>query len=183
MTRKLTDEQVKAIKDLFVEAKKYMFCNHYFVNCGILNEDKGLDVRVYGTNDLTTYQVSVGVGRDDVIVGASFQTPNEAIAYVEHLLNQRYCWLPQNNGWIMSGVVYNFANNGANKVLELAHLASLNGWSDLGDYWYSNTNISRSDAKMTESIECIGGIVCSELVEGITIDKDSPIWDAVKGLE
>jgi hypothetical protein len=100
----------------------------------------------------------------------TFETADEAIAYAEHLLNQRYCWLPQQQTWIMSDVVYKFKDAG--KALELAHLASLNGWDDWDDYWYTNTNH-----------ECIGEIYPDEFIEGIIIPAESPIWDAVKGFD
>jgi hypothetical protein len=62
MTQKLTDEQVTKIKNLLIDAIKYIIPCNYFASCGIVHEIKGLDIRAYATNDLTTYYVSVGVG-------------------------------------------------------------------------------------------------------------------------
>ena len=91
----------------------------------------------------------------------------------EHLLKQRYCWLPQQQSWIMSGEVYNFANNGANKVLELICIGEANHWNELEDPWYC---VGDGDMQT-------GYMIPQEFKQGITIPADSPIWDAVKGAE
>ena len=104
------------------------------------------------------------------------------LVYLEGLLNAKYQWLPQNNGWIMSGEVYNFANNGANKVMELMALVDDNlfDFSGIGityNYpWFSYTNDNGASMEGTH-------LSPEMLVKGIIIDKDSPIWDAVKGVE
>jgi hypothetical protein len=100
------------------------------------------------------------------------ETADEAIAYAEHLLNQRYCWLPENNGWIMSGEVINLTNAG--KLIELMNLA---GRSSLANLWYNLIGEGSPPNRFfgTPSFE--------SYIEGITIYPDSPIWDAVKGVE
>jgi hypothetical protein len=171
MTRKLTDEQVKAIKDNFPD-NDWVF----------LNVVGDLIIRLMPCTEkvspktVAVYLKCVGTG--EFIKKEYFETPDEAIAYAEHLLNQRYCWLPQNNGWIISGEVYNFANNGANKVWELIHIAEEAGFEFDLNAWF------KSDCKYTKDfVNYYGCPTAKRLVKGISIDPDSPIWDAVKGVE
>jgi hypothetical protein len=169
MTRKLTDEQVKAIRKM-----------SYGSTITLPLTDK-LDIKIYKDYKMISgidywriqklFNSKIGYSEKYI----EFKTPDEAIAYAEHLLNQRYCWLPQQQSWIMSGEVYNFANNGANKVLELMYLAEQNGFSFTSNDWYSSDGIS-----------CNGIPPCLFYSDyGITIPPDSPIWDwdAVKGIE
>jgi hypothetical protein len=164
MTRKLTDEQVQAIRDNFPD-NDWVYINVIgSLLIGIMpSTEDALP------NTIAVYLKNVGAG--EYLEKDYFETPDEAIAYAEHLLNQRYCWLPQNNGWIMSGEIYNFANNGANKVLELIYL-SLSTPFDCMDNWY--TFEGRLGNSLQSSVH---------YVKGITIPADSPIWDAVKEAE
>jgi hypothetical protein len=161
MTRKLTDEQVKAIEVL----KEGLS----FVKIPI-NEELAIVVQVVGfvDNPKTYWQVFMPI---EDITTQNFKTPDEAIAYAEHLLNERYQWLPQNNGWIMSGVAYTFKDAG--KVLELMHLAEQSGYDfqdgELWWVWQGNKYGYSPDFK--------------DFDEGITIPAESPIWQAVKGVE
>jgi hypothetical protein len=172
MTRKLTDEQVKAINDLFENDKGRI---NYYALCG--NVNKEIDVRVYATQNRTEYCVSAGTDSYEALGMGNFKTADKAIAYAEHLLNQRYCWLPQNNGWIMSGEVYNFANGGANKVLELMHINDhfswFAYWMEYGIPWFLVYDLEKLER---------GYPTPEQLSKGITIPADSPIWDAVKGV-
>jgi hypothetical protein len=167
MTRKLTDEQVKAI-----EALKEGLC---FVKIPI-NEELAIVVQIVGYFDdpKTYWQVFISSGNSTC---KKFETPDEAIAYAEKLLNERYCWLPQNNGWIMSGEVYNFANGGANKVLELMHINDhfswFAYWMEYGIPWFLVYDLEKLER---------GYPTPEQLSKGITIPADSPIWDAVKGV-
>lgn len=164
MTRKLTDEQVKAIKALNQKGASA------FVKIPI-NEGLAMVVQVVGLVENTNDYWQVFMPANDS-PPKNFKTPDEVIAYAEHLLNQRYCWLPQNNSWIMSGKVYNFANNGGNKVLELICIGEDNHWNELEDHWYCV-----GDGNMQA-----GYMIFQEFNKGITIPAESPIWDAVKGV-
>jgi hypothetical protein len=166
MTRKLTDEQVKAIDSLFEDDKGKL---NYYVFCG--NVNKQIDVRVYASQERMKYLVSAGTDNYEALGMGKFETPDEAISYAEHLLNQRYCWLPQQQAWIMSGEVYNFANNGANKVMELATLTD-DSIFKAHHVWYELAD---------GTPQCCP--IPNEFTKGITITADSPIWDAVKGVE
>jgi hypothetical protein len=168
MTRKLTDEQVKAIKDNFPD-NDWVF----------LNVVGDLIIRLMPCTEkvspktVAVYLKCVGTG--EFIKKEYFKTANEAIAYAEHLLNQRYCWLPQNNCWIMSGEVINLAN--ASKVLELVNLyQEIYGDIKLLKYWYYSNVFE--DPKSSNGVPSV-----AQLSQGITIPADSPIWEAVKGVE
>lgn len=168
MTRKLTDEQAEAIKSLYTKGASA------FVKI-VFKEDLYIIVQ---TVDLSTdlsnephFNWQVWLSSDSQS-DKFFETADEAIAYAEYLLNQRYCWLPQQQAWIMSGEVYNFANNGANKVLELMHLVPDCYYYDLEETWYI---LEGRDVAYTPS-SC-------EFAKGITIPAESPIWDAVKEVE
>lgn len=175
MTQKLTDEQVQAIKNLFEDDKGRI---NYYVFCGNIN--KQIDVRVYATQYGTEYSVSAGTDSYEALGMGKFKTPEEAIAYAEHLLNQRYCWLPQNNGWIMSGEVITYKTAG--KVLELLTLAKFNDYM-----FYEDQYGGKGD--WYETCGIVGGGDCQpfhfEFGEEyqFKILADSPIWDAVKGVE
>jgi len=149
MTRKLTDEQVKNVSKISFDKDLKFYIESIDKHFTIAYADRD-SYNVY----LDFSSVKKGLNKSELLV------------YLEELLNKRYCWLPQNNGWIMSGEVYNFANGGVNKVLELVYLAKMKG----GD-WY-----------------CVEGVMMrglpfpSQYAKGITIPADSPIWDAVKGL-
>ena len=172
MTRKLTDEQVHEIKALNQKGASA------FVKIENLDTPDVIIQTIELIDDPHTYwQVFPIPLSVDV---KNFKTHDEAITYAEHLLNQRYCWLPQNNGWIMSGEVYNFANNGANKVLELMHLAYADDWDEREEVWY--TVESRFEKQMVV-YNSIGMPTSEEWSKGITIPAESPIWDAVKGVE
>jgi hypothetical protein len=169
MTRKLTDEQVKAIKKLRITSGKLVIIshskNHDFLICKMNKKDSLKNYWYISSANLP-------------VETRYIETADEAIAYAEHLLNQRYQWLPQNNGWIMSGVVYNFANGGANKVWELIHIAEEAGFAFGLNAWF------KSDCKYTKDfVNYYGCPTAKRLVKGISIDPDSPIWDAVKGVE
>jgi hypothetical protein len=164
MTRKLTDEQVTAIKKLSSKGASA------FVEIETHNTPDIVIQTIELIDDPNTYwQVFLPALSIDV---KNFRTANESIAYAEHLLNQRYCWLPQNNGWIMSGDVINLTNAG--KLLELMNLA---GRSSLSNLWYSLIGEGSPPNRFfgTPSFE--------SYIEGITIPADSPIWDAVNGVE
>jgi hypothetical protein len=165
MTRKLTDEQVTAIKKL---SSKGSSC---FAKIEIQKELHIIIQTIECIDDPNTYwQLFPTALSIDV---KNFKTADQAIAYAEHLLNQRYCWLPKNNGWIMSGEVYDFANNGANKVLELMWLAEQAGYDfQEGEIWWVWN--SREYGYCPDF---------NDLAESITIPAESPIWDAVKGVE
>jgi len=165
MTRKLTDEQVKAIIRLVSKGASAFVKIEVRKKLQIVIQTVDLANEPY-----TNWQVWMN---SDTETEKFFETYDEAIAYAEHLLNQRYCWLPQNNGWIMSGEVYNFANNGANKVLELMHLAHASDWCEWEDDWYA-----REGRRFG-----IGMPTSEEWSKGIIILANSPIWDAVKGVE
>jgi hypothetical protein len=178
MTRKLTDEQVKAIKEI----------HHNTIEIPVT---ENFSIYIKRGYDRDT-PLLVVTSTDNYVKRQSFfdtDTPNEcddtsgedrtdeAIAYVEHLLNQRYCWLPQNNSWIMSGEVYNFANGGANKVLELMHINDhfswFAYWMEYGIPWFLVYDLEKLER---------GYPTPEQLSKGITIPADSPIWDAVKGV-
>ena len=100
-----------------------------------------------------------------------FSTAKEAITFIEHLLNQRCCWLPENNGWIMSGEIINLTNAG--KVMELMSIAEENKWYELKSPWFYQCNNEYPQIFMTPK----------RLKQGVIIPADSRIWDAVKGVE
>lgn len=171
MTDKLTDEQVTAIKKLNSKGASA------FVKIETPNAPDFIVQTVGFIDDPNTYWQVFPTALD--IDVKNFKTANEAIAYAEHLLNQRYCWLPENNGWIMSGEVYNFANNGANKVLELSLIAWQNGFKeDKEDWFFAEFN---NEGKVYQEIH--GGFPSVELIKGVTIPAESPIWDAVAHVE
>ena len=170
MTRKLTDDKVKAIEAL----------NQKGTSCFVKIENPNTPDIIIQTIELiddpnTYWQVFLPALSMDV---KNFKTPDEAIAYAEHLLKQRYCWLPQNNGWIMSGEVIKLTNAG--KLLELMHLAYADDWDEREEVWY--TVESRFEKQMVV-YNSIGMPTSEEWSKGITIPADSPIWDAVKGVE
>jgi hypothetical protein len=78
----------------------------------------------------------------------------------------------------MSGVIYNFANNGANKVLELMHLAYASDWDEREDVWYTTENPYNSLRQFQSGMPTI-----EQWLKGVTIYPVSPIWDAVKEVE
>jgi hypothetical protein len=157
MTRKLTDEQVKAIEEVGFEGFKIP-----------INKKLAVVITLDYVVDDPYWRVSFTA---EYLPYKSFITADEAIAYAEHLLNQRYCWLPQNNGWIMSGEVINLINAG--KLLELMYLAYASDWCEWEDVWYAREGLCRG----------IGMPTSEEWSKGITIYPESPIWDAVKGVE
>jgi hypothetical protein len=166
MTRKLTDEQVEYIKeDLKVSCNR---CRIRLLQSKVEEDTWHMIVIVkpkHGRDDNRVVRTIWGEN--------NFETSDEAIAYAEHLLNQRYCWLPQQKSWIMSEEVYNLANNGANKVLELMYLAHASDWCDWEEDWYARDVLRLG----------IGSPTSEEWSKGISIPADSPIWDAVKGAE
>lgn len=165
MTRKLTDEQVQAIVEdrlVLCEISENMTLHIHQAHC--FDPDTMIDLY-----ENITYLVAI---YPCALKEKLFTKLDEAIAYAEHLLNQRYCWLPQQQDWIMSGEVYNFANNGANKVLELMHLVPDCYYYDLEETWYI---FEGRDGGYTPS-SC-------QFAKGITIPAESPIWDAVKEVE
>ncbi|CAB4139339.1 hypothetical protein UFOVP338_32 [uncultured Caudovirales phage] len=169
MTRKLTDEQVKAIEALTKKGAIDSLKIEINKEVNILVQPRGL----YSEPEKTLSVVVLPMGSN--LPSNIFKTPDEAIAYAEHLLNQRYCWLPQNNGWIISGEVINLTNAG--KLLELMYLAKQAGWDSIDwDNWYSATQNNRL-------VAFIGYPTLKQLEFGITIHPESPIWDAVKGVE
>lgn len=170
MTRKLTDEQVKAIRKLRTTSKNGVIIphskNHDFLICKMSKKDSLKNYWYFASNNLP-----IGI--------RYIETADEAIAYAEHLLNQRGSWLPQQQSWIMSGEVYTFANGGGNKLLELSLIAWQNGFKeDEEDWFFAEFN---NDGRVYQEIH--GGFPSVELIKGITIPADSPIWDAVKGVE
>jgi len=172
MTRKLTDEQVKYIKeDLKVSCNT---CRIRLLQSKV-EEDTWhmivIEKPKHGRDDNRVVRTTFGEN--------NFETADEAIAYAEHLLNQHYCWLPQQQSWITSGELYNFANNGANKVLELMHLAYASYWDEREDVWYTRECIWNGQTSITQQI---GMPTSEEWSKGITIHPESPIWDAVKGV-
>lgn len=167
MTRKLTDEQVHEIN-------------------GLRQKSLGSFIKIEITNGLN---IVIQTGRTSWQVYLSFcnqaeqrfTSINEAIAYAEHLLNQRYCWLPQNNCWIMSGEKLDYTNNGVNRVFELMMLAKQ---VPATDPWYTVNGKSYYYIGKT-LITCAGiplpfQFDCNDI---FMIDPESPIWDAVKGVE
>ena len=169
MTRKLTDEQVKDIKDNFPD-NDWVF----------LNVVGDLIIRLMRCTEkaspktVAVYLKCVGTG--EFIKKEYFKTPDEAIAYAEHLLKQRYCWLPQQQSWIMSGEVIKFKDAG--RLIELMHLAWDNDFS-FYQRWFDCVkpeNQPYSDYKEQHPSWW-------DFDEGLTIPADSPIWDAVKGVE
>jgi hypothetical protein len=170
MTRKLTDEQVTAIKKL---SSKGSSC---FVEIETPNTPDFIIQTIECINDPNTYwQVFPTALSIDV---KKFKTADEAIAYAEHLLNQRYCWLPKNNGWIMSGEIIKFKDAG--KVLELMHLAYADDWDEREDVWYSTESTLNGIVTKTKQI---GMPTSQQWSKGVTIYPESPIWDAVKGVK
>lgn len=172
MTRKLTDEQVQAIVEdrlVLCEISENMTLHIHQAHC--FDPDTMIDLY-----ENITYLVAI---YPCALKEKLFTKLDEAIAYAEHLLNQRYCWLPQQQAWIMSGEVYNFANNGANKVLELSLIAWQNGFKeDKEDWFFAEFN---NEGKVYQEIH--GGFPSVELIKGVTIPAESPIWDAVKEVE
>lgn len=177
MTRKLTDEQVFRIQhlELYSETRDCFTTLYRFLGVGHM-----LNIRKHECPVSKTIHWGVYTTCSKITQPTKMMDFNEAIAYAEYLLNQRYCWLPQQQSWIMSGEVYNFANNGANKVLELIWLAEQNDFCIHRDAWYS------TDITIQGELLTVGN--CSEPTgddykKGVTIPADSPIWDAVKGVE
>lgn len=175
MTRKLTDEQVQAI----IKNWKNGHISHVQVpfpkipdTVLWISSKQVLTNRENAYIEVECWEVGIDYLLEDKTINNRFYSQDEAIAYAEHLLNQRYCWLPQQQDWIMSGEVYNFANNGANKVLELMHLVPDCYYYDLEETWYI---LEGRDVAYTPS-SC-------EFAKGITIPAESPIWDAVKEVE
>jgi hypothetical protein len=162
MTRKLTDEQVKAIKKGENVRIPYLKAPNAEGYLNILVSKISKPSR--GTKPYWLVRTFDNLG--------DFSTAKEAITFIEHLLNQRYQWLLQNNGWIMSGEVYKFKDAG--KVLELMNLAGISG---LKNPWYKIVGEGCPPKSFS------GYPSPDSYLEGITIDKDSPIWDAVKGVE
>jgi hypothetical protein len=171
MTRKLTDEQVKAIEALTEKGAIDSFKIEINKEVSILVQPR----RLYSEPEKILNVVVLPMASN--LPSNNFETADEAIAYAEHLLNQRYQWLPQNNGWIMSGEVYNFANGGANKVLELMHINDhfswFAYWMEYGIPWFLVYDLEKLER---------GYPTPEQLSKGITIPADSPIWDAVKGV-
>jgi hypothetical protein len=162
MTRKLTDEQVKEVRKL----NFYPFIH----NMGELLTLEIRYRRASTAKSRNNFIVCVCSGNEVLAQKAintiSQENADKAIAYAEHLLNQRYQWLPQNNGWIMSGVSYTLKDAG--KVMELMSLTEKEDF--IGFYWYHYKGSFFDDFPHPIFYK-----------HGITIDKDSPIWDAVKG--
>jgi hypothetical protein len=164
MTRKLTDEQVKAIKELNQKGASAFVKIQIKEGLNIIVQVVGFDTEPY-----QNWQVFLSLDNENE---QFFVKVDEAIAYAEHLLNQRYVWLPQQTSWIMSGEVINLTNAG--KLIELMNLA---GRSSLANLWYNLIGEGSPPNRFfgTPSFE--------SYIEGITIYPDSPIWDAVKGVE
>lgn len=176
MTDKLTDEQVFRIQhlELYSETRDCFTTLYRFLDVG-----QRLTIRKHECPVSKTIHWGVYTTCSKITQPTKMMDFNEAIAYAEYLLNQRYCWLPQQQSWIMSGEVYNFANNGANKVLELSLIAWQNGFKeDKEDWFFAEFN---NEGKVYQEIH--GGFPSVELIKGVTIPADSPIWDAVKGVE
>ena len=182
MTRKLTDEQVQAI----IKNWKNGHISHVQVpfpkipdTVLWISSKQVLTNRENAYIEVECWEVGIDYLLEDKTINNRFYSQDEAIAYAEHLLNQRYCWLPQQQAWIMSGEVYNFANNGANKVLELSLIAWQNGFKeDKEDWFFAEFN---NEGKVYQEIH--GGFPSVELIKGVTIPAESPIWDAVKEVE
>jgi hypothetical protein len=168
MTRKLTDEQVFRIHhlELYSETGDCFTTLFRFLDVGHI-----LNIRKHECPVSKTIHWGVYTTCSKITQPTKMMDFDEAIAYAEHLLNQRYQWLPQQQSWIMSGEVYNFANGGANKVMELMHLVPDCYYYDLEETWYT---FEGGEGGYTPS-SC-------QFAKGITIPADSPIWDAVKGL-
>jgi hypothetical protein len=169
MTRKLTDEQVTAIKELSLKGASAFFKININNKISIIIQYLSL------WQDLPTYwQVFVTL---DSNKHKNFKTVDEAIAYAEYLLNQRYQWLTQQEAWIMSGVAYTFKDAG--KVLELIHLYE--EWNTLeeGFDWYTTPDYFPAKNYYYTDMYPSG----YDYSEGVIIPADSPIWDAVKGVE
>jgi hypothetical protein len=168
MTRKLTDEQVKAIKKGETVRIPYLKAPNAEGYLNILVSKLGKPSR--GTKPYWLVRTFDNLG--------DFSTAKEAITFIEHLLNQRYCWLPHQQSWIMSGEVYNFANNGANKVLELMHIndhfSYFAYWMEYDIPWFLVYGLEKLEK---------GCPTPKQLSKGITIPSESPIWDAVKEVE
>jgi hypothetical protein len=82
-------------------------------------------------------------------------------------------WLPQQQSMIVSDEIYNFANGGANKILELTVIARFNGF-DFSNNWYISTNVNFSDYPISEQFNNLCGVI---------IPKNSPIWAYVNSTE
>jgi hypothetical protein len=167
MTRKLTDEQVQAINARRLLKLEFISINGVKVN---------VKVGQYGLSD--KWDVDCRVNK--VNENKQFTTKDEAIAYAEKLLNEKYCWLPQNNGWVMSSEVITYKTAG--KVLELLTLANFNNYmfyeeqyGGKGD-WYSTCG-------QTSGNDCMPCHFQFGEDYQFTIPADSPIWDAVAGVE
>lgn len=170
MTRKLTDEQIRAIDRLVPQRGYYSIkiAEHPQL------KENAIIVMLDEEYEGVSYKIEHPVlGNSKVFIGykESSEYLNLVVKHIEHLINQRYCWLPQQQDWIMSGELYNFANNGANKVLELAFLA---GISSLLNPWY------RVVGEGSPPYNFNGVPSFDNYLEGVTLPVDSPIWDAVK---
>lgn len=163
MTRKLTDEQVKNVSKISFDKDLKFY---------VESIDKHFTIAYSDKNSYNVYL--------DFQIFKKGLTKTELLVYLEGLLNAKYQWLPQNNGWIMSGEVYNFSNNGANKVLELMHLAYAGDWDEREDVWYTTESIWNGQTIITKQI---GMPTSEQWRKGVTIYPESPIWDAVKGVE
>jgi len=177
MTRKLTDEQVKAINSLFETARPMLYRHKYYIECGMVGDIK---IQINTNAFCNEYYVTARFGDSEPFINKGFLPQYKAIAYAEHLLNQRYQWLPQNDGWIMSGEVITYKTAG--KVLELLamvdftdHMFYEEQYGCKGD-WYNTFG-------GTTGNDCMPRPSDFNEESQFTIDADSPIWDAVKGVE
>jgi hypothetical protein len=179
MTRKLTDEQVKAI-DRLVPQRGY---TSFPIPEHPQIKENAIIVMLDEAHEGFAYKIEHPVfGNSKVFISyeESADYLDKVVAHIEHLLNQRYCWLPKNNGWIMSGEVITYKTAG--KVLELLSMVNFTDrmfyeeqYGCKGD-WYNTFG-------GTTGNDCMPLPSDFNEESHFTIDSDSPIWDAVKGVE